>query len=75
MSNLIFKIKESKEYDFIFINTIPLRNSTEIIPLNKLTDGSIVQITLGKTSKKVIDNLLSNLEKNGSKLIGLITQN
>lgn len=75
LSNLIFKIKESKEYDFIFINTFPIRNSMEIIPLNKLLDGSIVQITLGKTSKKVIDNSLFNLEKNGSKLIGLVSQN
>ncbi len=69
-------IKELREqYDYIIIDTPPLGSVIDAAIIATVCDGSILVISSGKVSYKFARDTKAQLEKSGSKILGVVLNN
>lgn len=60
------------EFDFIIIDCPSLENSSDVIPVSHIVDGTILVISLPETEKKLAKESIERLKRNGAAIVGTI---
>ena len=59
-------------FDFILIDTPPLGSVADALRIAVHTDGTVLVIQGGKTSRKLVENTVYQLRRTGTKLLGIV---
>jgi len=73
INKLISEIKQTKDFDFILFKSPSIQDSLQGIEIQKSVDATILQVTLGKSTKDIVVSSLEILEKNKCNIIGFLT--
>lgn len=73
MKVLVHKMKEF--FDFVFIDSPPLIGIVDPVIISRHSEGTLLVIWGGKTSKKVVEKAKAELEKYNIKILGVVLNN
>ena len=73
MKEIISDIKESKEFDYIFIDSPPILGLSDVPLLSNICDGTILLVSLENLNKSLFPQTLNKINENNINLLGLIT--
>ena len=60
------------DYDFIIIDCPSLEDSSDVIPVSHIVDGTILVISLPGTEKKLAKETIERLKRNGAAIVGTV---
>lgn len=73
MREIISSIKDSKKFDYIFIDTPPILGLSDTPLISNLCDGTILLVSLENLDKNLLPQSLNKINENKINLLGFIT--
>ena len=73
MREIISQLKDSKKFDYIFIDTPPLLGLSDTPLISNLCDGTILLVSLENLDKNLMPQTLNKLDENKINLLGIIS--
>lgn len=62
----------AEQFDYILVDTPPLENVADALRIATHTDGVVMVVHSGKTSRKIVENSVVKLKRTGIPLLGLV---
>lgn len=62
----------AKHYDYVIIDSAPIKNSADAATLSQFSDGVILVVKPNSTSRDAAMQAISNLQKSGTSVLGVV---